>query len=99
MKAQREITLDEARLIGESLYLDWNEIDVEQFRRGLMGRKLHRSVDPGQRSTYRGVVQAGRTVMAHMQRFPDYFVRLARLRAEARAARSGGLERPVGPAG
>jgi hypothetical protein len=87
MKGQKDITLEEARRIGESLYLNWNEIDLEEFRRGLMGRKLHREVDPRQRSTYRGVVQAGRTVMAHMQRFPDYFIRLARLRAEVRAGR------------
>lgn len=37
MGKQKKITLEEARLIGESLYLDWTQVDIEQFRRGLMG--------------------------------------------------------------
>src|SRR5512140_3411456 len=77
-----EITLEQARRIGNSLYLDWEQVDIEQFRQGLMG--YHR-----QGSDYRGLLLAGRTVMAHMQQFPDYFVRLARLRAEARVHSTG----------
>jgi hypothetical protein len=77
MKKHREITLEQARRIGDSLYLDWEQVDLEQFRQGLMGFRR-------EGSEYHGVLMAGRTVMQHMEQFPDYFVRLARLRAEAR---------------
>ena len=84
MKKIQDITLRQARLIGNCLYLDWEQVDLEQFRLGLMGyrRRDSDSVDPE-------LLLAGRAVLAHMQQFPDYFVRLARLRAETRANRSG----------
>jgi hypothetical protein len=82
MRRRREISSEEARRVGDSLYLDWDQVDLEQFRQGLMGYQR-------QGSDYRGVLLAGRTVLAHMQQFPDYFVRLARLRAEAKHAAAG----------
>ncbi len=88
MKKHAQITLEQARRVGDSLYLDWDQVDMEQFRQGLMGYSR-------QDSDYRGLSLAGRTVLAHMQQFPDYVVRLARLRAEARAVR-GGLKSTAG---
>lgn len=90
MKKGKQITLRQARLIGDCLYLDWEQVDVEQFRQGLMG--YHRTGSAA--SDYPQVLQAGRTVLAHMQQFPDYFVRVARLRAEARA--SSGRKKSIG---
>ncbi len=89
MRKQQQITLEQARRVGDSLYLDWNQVDLEQFRQGLMG--YHR-LD----SDYKGVFLAGRTVLAHMRQFPDYFVRLARLRAEAKVFPAG-MKRPPLP--
>ena len=82
MKKRTKVTLDQARRIGDSLYLDWDQVDLEQFRQGLMGYRRRNS-------DYLGVLEAGQTVLAHMQQFPDYFVRLARLRAEARLYPTG----------
>lgn len=87
MKKRTQITLEQARRVGDSLYLDWNQVDLEQFRQGLMGRYR---LD----SDYRGLLLAGKTVLQHMQQFPDYFVRLARIRAEAKAFPRG-IERPA----
>src|SRR5512144_1660052 len=84
MAKQKQLSLEEARLIGESLYLDWDQVDLEQFRRGLMGIRARSPKNRREQFNYHGVLLAGKTVMAHMQQFPDYFVRLARLRAEAR---------------
>lgn len=87
MKKGKQVSLRQARLIGDCLYLDWAQVDLEEFRQGLMGYRRQRGV--GSISGYPAVVQAGKTVMEHMQQFPDYFVRLARLRAEARAHTGG----------
>lgn len=97
MAKQKKITLEEARLIGESLYLDWEQVDIEQFRRGLMGIRVRSPKNRRQQSNYHGVLLAGKTVMAHMQQFPDYFVRLARIRAEAKAHQAGITIRPHRP--
>jgi len=97
MGKQKKLTLDEAKLIGESLYLDWDQIDLEQFRRGLMGIRARSSKNRKEQSKYRGVLLAGRTVMAHMQQFPDYVIRLARLRAETKARVAGNRAGPRQP--
>jgi hypothetical protein len=78
MKKRREITLEQARRVGDCLYLDWNQVDLGRFRRALMGSQL-------QDRDYHGVTMAGRAVLRHMDQIPDYLVRLARLRAEAQA--------------
>ncbi len=82
MKKAKQITPRQARLIGDCLYLDWEQVDLEQFRQGLMG--YHREDCGAGGSLSTELLLAGRAVLAHMQQFPDYHVRLARLRAEAR---------------
>jgi hypothetical protein len=86
MRRIRQISPRQARLIGNCLYLDWEQVDLEQFRRGLMGTQ--RAARDGN-SIDEDVLLAGRAVLAHMRQFPDYLVRLARLRAEARANHKG----------
>ena len=94
MGQQKKLSLEEAKLIGESLYLDWDQVDLEQFRRGLMGVRVRSAKNRKEQSNYHGVLLAGKTVMAHMQQFPDYLVRLARLRAETKARKAGVSEWP-----
>lgn len=83
-KNQKQISADEARRIGDSLYIDWDQVDLEQFRRGLMGNHKQRGIDPETGLAYDRVLLSGRVVLNHMQQIPDYFVRLAKLRAEVR---------------
>ena len=92
MRRRKQISLRQARLIGDCLYLDWEQVDLEQFRQGLMG--YHRLSSPQEVSSYPEVLLAGQAVMEHMQQFPDYFVRLARLRAEVKAF-PGRREKPA----
>ncbi len=93
MKNRKKISLRQARLVGDCLYLDWEQVDLEQFRQGLMGyRRVGRD---NTSSAYPEAILAGRTVLEHMQQFPDYFVRLARLRAEARVRAATQKARPT----
>jgi hypothetical protein len=88
MKKQKQISPEEAKRIGESLHIDWDQVDLEQFRQGLMGNHKPESIDPETGLTYDSVLLAGKIVQTHMQEFPDYFTRLARLKAEADEYRS-----------
>ena len=83
MSKQKRISLEEARRIGESLYIDWDQVDLEQFHQGLMGDQAQEDTDPETGIPYDGVLQTGKVVLAHMQELPDYFTRLEKLRAEA----------------
>jgi hypothetical protein len=82
MKKQKQISSAEAKRIGESLYIDWDQVDLEQFRQGLMGNHKPEAIDPDMRQSYDCVLLTGKIVLTHMQEFPDYFTRLEKLEAE-----------------
>jgi hypothetical protein len=83
MKKRKQISPAEAKRIGEALRIDWDHVDLEQFRQGLMGKQTQEILDPETAQTYDGVLQTGQVVLAHMEEIPDYFTRLEKLRAEA----------------
>jgi hypothetical protein len=88
MKKRKQISTDEAKRIGESLHVDWEQVDLEDFRQGLMGKQKKEAIDPETGLTYDGVLLAGKVVQTHLEEFPDYFTRLARLKAEVDEYRS-----------
>ena len=46
MKKRKQISVDEARRVGESLHIDWEQVDLEDFRQGLMGYLKPGAIDP-----------------------------------------------------
>ena len=84
MKKQTQISSEEAKRIGEALRIDWDQVDLEQFRQGLMGNEPGVG-NPEAGPIYDGVLMTGKIVLNHMQEFPDYFSRLAKLEAEIHA--------------
>jgi len=88
MKAQQQISSDEALRIGEALYIDWGQVDLEQFRQGLMDDHKQGCADLEADQTYDGVLLSGKVILTHMQEFPDYFTRLEKLRVEANEYRT-----------
>lgn len=84
MANKRRISLDEARSVGARLGLDWAQIDLEQFRRGLEVELEHGAYDPETNVTGDDVLQTGRIAWAHLKEIRDYYTRLDRLEAEAK---------------
>jgi len=85
MNDTRLITKDEVEQVGSALGLDWNKIDITQFRRGLEVELEHGSRDADTDVTNDDLDMTGRIAWAHLKEIPDYYTRLARL--EARATR------------
>ncbi len=83
-------TPEDARKIGEGIGIDWSKakFDVEQFRMGLHVELEHGRRDPATDVTGDDEVTTGRIALAHLKEFPDYYTRLAKMEAEARAAQS-----------
>lgn len=85
MASKRRISLDEAKEVGAGLGIDWNKIDVEQFRRGLEVELEHGSLDPETDVTNDDMTLTGKIAWAHLKEFADYYTRLDKLEAEADA--------------
>lgn len=85
MGSKRSVGADEARAVGDSLGIDWQTIDLEQFRRGLEVELEHGAHDPETNVTNDDPGLTGRIAWAHLKEFPDYYTRLDRLETEADA--------------
>jgi hypothetical protein len=83
MSSKRKFTTDEARAIGTQLKIDWSQIDIEQFRRGLEVELEHGAVDPETNVTGDDLVVTGKIAWAHLKEIRDYYTRLDQMEAEA----------------
>lgn len=83
MSSERQITVEEARSIGSQIGIDWAQIDVEQFRRGLEIELEHGAHDPETNVTDDDLLLTGKIAWAHLKEIRDYYTRLDRLEAEA----------------
>jgi len=79
----KQFSSDEASRIGDFLHIDWNHVDLEQFRMGLFVELEHGTKDPETNVTNDDMSLTGKIALAHLKEFPDYYTRLATLEAEA----------------
>jgi hypothetical protein len=83
MDSKRQISTEEARSIGTQLGINWTQIDLEQFRRGLEVELEHGARDPETNVTGDDLILTGKIAWAHLKEIRDYYTRLDRLEAEA----------------
>ncbi len=83
MTEARRTSSEEAQRVGDEIGVDWNRFDLEQFRRGMDVEFEHGSHDPQTDVTHDDPIVTGKIALAHMKEFPDYYVRLAKMEAEA----------------
>ena len=83
MSNKQQFSIEEARSIGTRLGINWTQIDLEQFRRGLEVELEHGARDPETNVTNNDPVLTGKIAWAHLKEIRDYYTRLDRLEAEA----------------
>jgi hypothetical protein len=83
MSNKRQVTAEEARSVGTQLGIDWAQIDLDQFRRGLEVELEHGAIDPETNVTGDDPVLTGKIAWAHLKEIRDYYTRLDQLEAEA----------------
>jgi hypothetical protein len=76
-------SFDKAKQIGDALDIDWKMFDVEQFRMGLEVELEHGRIDPKTNVTNDDPFLTGKITSAHLNEFPDYYTRLAKMEQEA----------------
>ena len=87
MSSQARFTLDQARAAGERIGIDWDtsRFSLEQFRMGMDVELEHGTADPQTNVTGDDVIMTAKIARAHLNEFPDYYTRLAKMEAEAEA--------------
>jgi Protein of unknown function (DUF5661) len=87
VSGERHFSPEQAREIGERIGIDWDTapFDVEQFRFGMDVELEHGSRDPATDVTGDDPVVTGKIALAHLNEFPDYYVRLEKMESEAEA--------------
>jgi hypothetical protein len=80
---KKRFSTEEARSIGTQLKIDWSEIDLEQFCRGLEVELEHGATDPETNVTGDDPILTGKIVLAHLREIRDYYTRLDQMEAEA----------------
>jgi hypothetical protein len=83
--SRKGFTADEARRVGEQIGIDWSSapFDVAEFQAGMDVELEHGSHDLATNVTDDDAIVTGKIALAHLNEFPDYYVRLAKMEAEA----------------
>lgn len=85
MAHKKAFSLEEAKSIGEELGVTWDRFDVDQFRVGLCVELEHGTVNNVSNVTNDHPIPTGKIALAHLREFPDYYTRLSKMEAEAKA--------------
>ena len=85
MHEGRRTSIEEAKRVGDTIGVDWDRFDLEQFRAGMDVEFEHGSHDPQTDVTHDDPIVTGKIALAHMKEFPDYYERLERMEAEAKS--------------
>jgi len=79
------ITLDAARSAGQAIGIDFDKarFSLEQFRQGMEVELEHGTRDAATDVTGNDPIVTAKIALAHLNEFPDYYERLAKLESEA----------------
>lgn len=83
---ERRFSDAEARGIGEVLGVDWRKVDFDEFAMGLEVELEHGKRDPATNVTSDDPILTGKIALAHLNEYPDYYTRLAKMEKEAEEA-------------
>ena len=87
MSETETFSAEQARELGRKVGVDWDSspFDVEQFRMGLDVELEHGRRDVTTNVSDDDETTTAKIALAHLNEFPDYYTRLAKMEAEAEA--------------
>ena len=80
---RKNFTKEEAVLICKYLNIKFDKFDVEQFTIGLNVELEHGSINSVTNVTNDDPILTGKIALAHLNEFPDYYIRLNQMEEEA----------------
>jgi Protein of unknown function (DUF5661) len=92
MATREGFTVEEARQVGEQIGIDWSSspFEVAEFRAGMDVELEHGVHDLATNVTDDDAIVTGKIALAHLNEFPDYYVRLGKMEEEAGGGHGGG---------
>lgn len=84
---KRKFTQHQAKEIGDKLKVDWDKVDLEQFRMGLEVETEHD--DGSETDVVDNDLTLGKIALAHLKELPDYYTRLKKVEEDVAANSSG----------
>jgi hypothetical protein len=76
---------NDAKRIGKNLHINWKEINLGEFTRGLNVELEHGSKDPQTNVTGNNGKLTGEITWAHLKEIPDYYTRLDKMEKTAKS--------------
>ncbi len=80
----KKLDSKDAKEIGEEIGIDWNEVKLEEFTKGINVEFEHGTKFPETNVTNDDKILTGKIAWAHLKEFSDYYSRLSKLEAEAK---------------
>ena len=80
----KKLNKKDAKEIGDDLGINWNEVDINEFTKGVNIEFEHGTKYPETNVTKDDKKLTGKIAWAHLKEFPDYFTRLEKLEKKAR---------------
>ncbi|MCA9342806.1 hypothetical protein KC950_02210 [Candidatus Saccharibacteria bacterium] len=82
MSGHRKFTEKEAKRIGDAIGINWDKVDINEFRVGISVELEHGSHDPETNVINDDYNLAGKIAWAHLKELPDYYTRLEKMEKE-----------------
>lgn len=80
----KKLNSKDAKEIGDDLGINWNEVDLSEFTKGVNVEYEHGTKYPETNITNNDKKLTGKIAWAHLKEFPDYYARLDKLEKKAR---------------
>jgi phage shock protein PspC (stress-responsive transcriptional regulator) len=90
---KRTFTEKQARELGEKVGIDFEKINIEEFRKGLTVELEHGAHDPETNVTNDDLEVTAKITWAHLKELPDYYTRLIEMEAEAEGRSNNSVKR------
>ena len=79
----KKFNSQDAKEIGDDLGINWNEVNLDEFTKGVNVELEHGTRYPETNVTNNDKKMTGKIAWAHLKEFPDYYTRLEKLENEA----------------
>ena len=81
----KKVNTQQAKEIGDSLGIQWVDIQLDKFTKGINVEFEHGTRYPETNVTNNDKALTGKIAWAHLKEFPDYYTRLEKMENEAEA--------------
>jgi len=79
----KKLNSKDAKEIGDDLGINWDEVEIAEFTKGVNVELEHGTKFPETNVTNNDKNLTGKIAWAHLKEFRDYYTRLAKLETEA----------------